>query len=122
MPLSSRLAARLATLPPEELANLCAAALLEASPATRADAERCLALHTPVPEWAQTEILLSADLMPCVMASVEREGHAAARACSVWRRAWTATNHRRPWLRGATVVEMDFPCREINSLTMLGDT
>ena len=67
MPLSSRLAVRLAKLPHDALAEF-AAQLCADDSAAAAQAEALLAAHDPVPQWAVEGVLLSSDLRGVVWA------------------------------------------------------
>ena len=100
MPLSSRLAVRLAKLPHDALAEF-AAQLCADDSAAAAQAEALLAAHDPVPQWAVEGVLLSSDLVPHVLAPLELEDGAAAAACSAWAAGWRATNELRRRLRQA---------------------
>ena len=103
--LSSRLAARLGQLPHGVLAEL-AAQLCSDSPALEAAAEECMAAHTPLPHEMVERVLLSPDLVPHILGSLEAEDGAAAVVCSQWLDGWKATNEPRRWLKQ---VPLDFP-------------
>ena len=100
MPLSSRLAVRLAKLPHDALAEFAAQLCADDSTAA-AQAENLIAAHDPVPQWAVEGVLLSSDLVPHVLAPLELEDGAAAAACSAWAAGWRATNELRRRLRQA---------------------
>jgi len=94
---SDRLAARLGQLPHDVLAQL-AAQLCSESPALQATAEKCMVAHTPLSHELVELVLLSPDLVPCILGPLEAEGGAAAAVCSQWLAGWTATNEP-PWPR-----------------------
>jgi hypothetical protein len=97
-----RLAARLVRLPHDVLAELCATLCCERREACAA-ADALLAVHDPLPAWA-TEVLLSPDLAPSLMAPLELEHGAAACVCKCWRVAWRATDEGRRGLRAPTTL------------------
>uniref|UniRef100_A0A7S3WYA5 SMP-30/Gluconolactonase/LRE-like region domain-containing protein n=1 Tax=Emiliania huxleyi TaxID=2903 RepID=A0A7S3WYA5_EMIHU len=119
----ARLAVRLRSLPLEELVQFAAEALETqpsslaglphkdlaalAAPAISADAElskeadRRIALHAPIPEWALSKVLVSQDLAPLILNQLEVGDYAAAKVCKTWRCGWLATVAQRPWLRPA---------------------
>ena len=72
-------------------------------PALWRKAEARLATVAPVPEWAVTQVLLSGDLLPPIMASMRVNDVAAAMVCKAWHRSWQDTSelrrglHRAPW-------------------------
>ena len=78
---------RLAGLPVARLIELAAAGM-RASPQVRALGDELMAQHRPVPAWAVNEVLVSADLVGFLMASLSlRECHAMA-VCKTWKHAW----------------------------------
>ena len=81
---SSRLAARLRTLPHDELAELAAQLSAESATANRA-ADAALAKHRPLAAWVVNEVLLSPDLAPQLLGWLELRHGAAAAVCSAWR-------------------------------------
>ena len=93
-----RCAVRLARLQPEELVSLLAR-LCEEVPYARHAVDATLSLRDPVREEVRDGVLLSDDLMPRILARLEREDAAAAAVCSSWHRAWNATEAGRRRLR-----------------------
>ena len=113
----ARLAVRLRSLPLEELVQFAAEALETqpssllglphkdlaalAAPAISADAElskeadRRIALHAPIPEWALSKVLLDKDLLSLILGKLEVTDLAAAKVCTSWRAWWWATKSRR---------------------------
>ena len=75
--LADRLSARLAGLDHEALLSYAA----ELSFSHRHTADVLLAKHSPLPAWARDEVLLSADLLPYVFATLQMEDNAAASVC-----------------------------------------
>ena len=69
---TSRYATRLAALPPDVLLSLAAMAC-ENLPheAIRAAADASLAVHSPFPQWAHDEVILSTDLLPHLLGWIE---------------------------------------------------
>ena len=78
----------------ELVAKLCSYELIG-----MARAEAVLAAHQPVPQWAVESVLLSSDLVPHLLATLEPQDSAAAVACSVWAEGWRATSEGRRRLR-----------------------
>ena len=124
---SSRVAARLARLPQEVLASLCAQVMVSnelpdmkevlASLCAQASNElpnniaqrridACCAEHDPLPAWAVSDVLLSPDLLPHIFAHVEMKEHLAALACTAWRDAWRATDDKRRGLRFDEIIQL----------------
>ena len=101
----SRLAARLAALPPDALLALAALGC-EQSEAVRA------AVHSPFPEWAVEAVLLSSDLLPHFLGWFELEQHTVKGVCKAWRGAWAATLEGRRALRPGPelVAPWDYFC------------
>ena len=94
---SSRLAARLGQLPHTVLAEL-AAQLCSERPALQAAAEECMAAHNPLPLEMVESVLLSPDLVPCILGPLLAEDGVVAAVCSHWLAGWEATNEA-PWPR-----------------------
>ena len=109
----------------ERLAGLDHAALLsyaaEVSIAHRHTADVILAKHSPLPAWARDNVMLSADLLPRVFASLEAKEAAAACVCHAWKAAWVATNDGRRGLRPVALPKPDFPCDSDTCLAALPD-
>lgn len=84
----ARDAARLALLPYDVLLELASTAL--SNPEFRRTANALMAQHTPLPEWAVSDVLLSPDLAMHLLSTVEVRDHAVAAVCSVWCAAWRA--------------------------------
>ena len=103
--LADRCRERLAVLDHETLLSYAA----ELSFTHRHEADALLAKHSPLPSWARDEVLLSADLLPHVFATLEMKDNAAAAVCQAWNAAWVATNDGRRGLRPVALPELDFP-------------
>jgi hypothetical protein len=93
-----RLSARLVRLPHDVLAELCATLCCERRESCAA-ADALLAVHDPLPAWVTSEVLLSPDLAPNLMAPLDLEHGTAACVCKAWRVAWIATDEGRRGLR-----------------------
>ena len=93
---SHRIGARVAGLSP---AQLCA--IIEAQAAAGGATPRCAwRRSTPArlveqPEWVLSEVLLSPDLAPHILAQLPTKEHAAKGTCRVWRRGWKETLKKR---------------------------
>ena len=110
---SNRLSLRLGKLPHAVLAEL-AARLCSESPALQATAEKCMVAHTPLSHELVELVLLSPDLVPCILGPLEAEGGAAAAVCSQWLAGWTATNEP-PWpRRRLKQVPLELPALDIH--------
>ena len=105
--LADRYRARLASLDHEALVSYAA----ELSFAHRHEADALLAKHSPLPTWARDEVLLSADLLPHVFATLQMKDGAAASVCQAWKAAWVATNDGRRGLRPVALPAPDFHAR-----------
>ena len=97
---ADRLPLRLLDLPSAVLAELAAKAFTRCLDVW-AEAEAALAIHRPVPALV-TEVLLSPDLLPLVMAVLPVASKSAALVCSAWCDAWQTTAP----LRGLCPVEL----------------
>ena len=97
---ADRLPLRLLDLPPAILAELAAKAFTRCHDVL-AEAEAALAIHKPVPALV-TEVLLTPDLLPFVMAVLPVASKSAALVCSAWCDAWQTTAP----LRGLCPVEL----------------
>ena len=87
---SHRIGARVAGLSP---AQLCAIieAQAGASDAALRVAEEHAARLVEQPEWVLSEVLLSPDLAPHILAQLPTTEHAAKGTCRAWRRGWKET-------------------------------
>ena len=104
MMLADRFRERLASHDHETLLSYAA----ELSFAHRHEADTLLAKRSPLPAWARDEVLLSADLLPDVFATLQMKDGAAASVCQAWKAAWVATNDGRRGLRPIALPELDF--------------
>ena len=87
-----RFVARLANLPHDELVAIAAQGMREGNE-TRNMGEDRMALHSPLPEWAVTDVLLSPDLLVSVLSTLTvRDGYTAS-VCKAWQLAWKEKNH-----------------------------
>ena len=91
---SHRIGARVAGLSP---AQLCAIieAQAGASDAALRVAEEHAARLVEQPEWVLSEVLLSPDLAPHILAQLPTKEHAVKGTCRAWRRGWKETLARR---------------------------
>ena len=91
---SHRIGARVAGLSP---AQLCAIieAQAGASDAALRVAEEHAARLVEQPEWVLSEVLLSPDLAPHILAQLPTKEHAAKGTCRAWRRGWKETLKKR---------------------------
>ena len=87
-----------ANLPYDELVRV-AAELCEQLPQARLKFDALLSQQTPLPEWAINSVLMSADLIAHLFASLEMPDSAAACVCKAWRQAWADTADQRRGLR-----------------------
>ena len=63
---------------------------------TRPKQARCLVvLIVEQPEWVLSEVLLSPDLAPHILAQLPTKEHAAKGTCRAWRRGWIETLKKR---------------------------
>ena len=88
-------AARVASLPPE----LVAEALIISLTSGVAAADAFIATAAPIPEWATASIFLSSDLLPTIFAPLEMVDNACASVCKLWHQVWRETDHLRRGLR-----------------------
>ena len=76
-----------------------------------------LAKHTPLPEWAVTHVLLSADLLPHVIHTLGAADLSAMRVCRAWRACWRVTLEPRRILHPAgPSVAMQHPILALAAL------
>ena len=117
---SSRLAARLGQLAHSVLAEL-AAQLCSERPALQAAAEECIAANSPLPLEMVERVLLSPDLVPCILGPLLAKDGVVAAVCSHWLAGWQATNEA-PWpRRRLKQVPLDLP-EEIDTCHVLSMT
>ncbi|EOD10463.1 hypothetical protein EMIHUDRAFT_215683 [Emiliania huxleyi CCMP1516] len=92
---SHRIGARLSGLSPEQLV----AFIDEQAPLWSAAAMRVAEEHAArlveQPEWVLSEVLLSPDLAPHILAQLPTTEHAAKGTCRAWRRGWKETLKKR---------------------------
>ena len=67
------------------------------------------------PEWVLSEVLLSPDLAPHILAQLPTKEHAAKGTCRAWRRGWKETLKRRERPRLAVIGGKDGVGRLISS-------
>ena len=96
--LSDRIAERLQRLPSNVLISLVAEACA-ANPRMCAAVDKATAEYDPVPQWAVTSVLTSADLLVPIMEHLKIRHGAVASVCKAWEQAWQATSERRCMLR-----------------------
>ena len=92
--LTSRLAARLSELSHAQLLEIAVAGC-EAFPEDASRAEATLAEHKPLANKFVEGVLLSRDLVPHILESLQLEDGAAAAVCSMWTEGWKATSDGR---------------------------
>ena len=91
---SHRIGARLSGLSPEQFfAFIEAQAPLWSAAALRVAEEH--AARVEQPEWVLSEVLLSPDLAPHILAQLPTNDHAAKGTCRAWRRGWKETLARQ---------------------------
>ncbi|EOD07960.1 hypothetical protein EMIHUDRAFT_106308 [Emiliania huxleyi CCMP1516] len=92
--MAHRIGARVAGLSP---AQLCA--IIEAQAGASAAALRVAEEHAArlvqQPEWVLSEVLLSPDLAPHILAQLPTEAHAVKGTCRAWRHGWKETLKKR---------------------------
>ena len=112
---SHRIGARVAGLSP---AQLCAIieAQAGASDAALRVAEEHAARLVEQPEWVLSEVLLSPDLAPHILAQLPTKEHAAKGTCRAWRRGWKETLKKRERPRLLVIGGEDGEGEFLNSL------
>ena len=110
-----RIGARVAGLSP---AQLCA--IIEAQ-AGASDAALCVAEEHAArlveqPEWILSEVLLSPDLAPHILAQLPTKEHAVKGTCRAWRRGWKETLKKRERPRLLVFGGHDSKAEFLNSL------
>ena len=112
----SRLAARLAKLPHDVLAEV-AAQLCEEEPATaRRITDAILAEHDPLPASMVSGVLLSPDLIRYFFAFLEQRDCAAACVCQLWLHGWGSTDDVRRGLRAKPCATPDCNMADIREI------
>ena len=91
---SHRIGARVAGLSPEQLCAIIEAQAGASDAALRV-AEEHAARLVEQPEWILSEVLLSPDLAPHILAQLPTTEHAAKGTCRAWRRGWKETLKKR---------------------------
>ena len=113
---SHRIGARLSGLSPEQLV----AFIDEQAPLWSAAAMRVAEEHAArlaeQPERVLSEVLLSPDLAPHILAQLPTKEHAAKGTCRAWRRGWKETLPKRERPRMLVVGGQDSHDRFLNSL------
>jgi hypothetical protein len=110
---AGRFAARLASLPSHVVVEVAVCALTEG----RAAAEALIAQQAPFPDWALTNVLLSADLLPRILSVLDMTHGSASAVCAAWQQAWNATSDQRRGLRAAPALSPEF---DVANLAVLG--
>ena len=112
---SHRIGARVAGLSP---AQLCA--IIEAQAGASAAALRVAEEHAArlveQPEWVLSEVLLSPDLAPHILAHLPTKEHAAKGTCRAWRRGWKETLKKRERPRMLVIGGDNSDGERLNSL------
>ncbi|EOD12240.1 hypothetical protein EMIHUDRAFT_247552 [Emiliania huxleyi CCMP1516] len=91
---SHRIGARVAGLSPEQLVAIIEAQAGASDAALRV-AEEHAARLVEQPEWVLSEVLLSPDLAPHILAQLPAREHAVKGTCRAWRRGWKETLKKR---------------------------
>ena len=113
---SHRIGARLSGLSPEQLvAFIDEQAPLWSAAALRV-AEEHAARLVEQPEWVLSEVLLSPDLAPRILAQLPTTEHAAKGTCRAWRRGWKETLKKRERPRLLVIGGQDNEGGTVNSL------
>ena len=113
---SHRIGARLAGLSPEQfLAFIEEQAPLWSAAALRV-AEEHAARLVEQPEWILSEVLLSPDLAPHILAQLPTKAHAAKGTCRAWRRGWKETLKKRERPRLVVIGGDDIDGEFVSSL------
>ncbi|EOD21493.1 hypothetical protein EMIHUDRAFT_241088 [Emiliania huxleyi CCMP1516] len=108
---SHRIGARLAGLSQEQLIELIDKQAPLWSAAALRVAEEHAAQHVEQPEWILSEVLLSPDLAPHILAQLPTKAHAVKGTCRAWRRGWkeTLAKRERPRLLAAAKHSIVLP-------------
>ena len=112
---SHRIGARVAGLSPEQLCAIIEAQAGASDAALRV-AEEHAARLVEQPEWVLSEVLLSPDLAPHILAQLPTTEHAAKGTCRAWRRGWKETLKKRERPRLLVIGGQDSEGRTVNSL------
>jgi hypothetical protein len=115
MAADGRFAARLAGLSHDALL----AYAIRLSSLHRHTADALLVPHSPFPDWARDEVLLSEDLLPKLLVVLDLTASAAAAVCHAWHSAWQATDDHRRGLRRPTHFELPFSLRSWSKVIAL---
>ncbi|EOD29459.1 hypothetical protein EMIHUDRAFT_233960 [Emiliania huxleyi CCMP1516] len=92
---SHRIGARLSGLSPEQIVAFIDEQAPLWSPAALRVAEEHAARLAEQPEWVLSEVLLSPDLAPHILAQLPTKAHAVKGTCRAWRRGWKETLKKR---------------------------
>jgi len=113
---SLRIGARLSGLSPEQLV----AFIDEQAPLWSAAAMRVAEEHAArlaeQPEWVLSEVLLSPDLAPHILAQLPTTEHGVKGTCRAWRRGWKETLKKRQRPRLLVIGGQDSEGGTVNSL------
>ena len=112
---SHRIGARVAGLSPEQLCAIIEAQAGASDAALRV-AEEHAARLVEQPEWVLSEVLLSPDLAPHILAQLPTKEHAAKGTCRAWRRGWKETLKKRERPRLLVIGGDDSDGEFVNSL------
>ena len=103
---SHRIGARVSGLSPEQLCAIIEAQAGASDAALRVADEHATRL-VEQPEWILSEVLLSPDLAPHILAQLPTKEHAAKGTCRAWRRGWKETLSKRERPRLLVVGGLD---------------
>lgn len=111
--------ARLSQLSRESLLTLAARGCT-ADAATANVANQQIAAECPLPLWAISDVLLSPDLLPKLLAPLSISNPAPALVCRTWRDAWVHRVDARAALRHDTMVQMQNLWNSVFSMRACG--
>ena len=112
---SHRIGARVAGLSPAQLCAIIEAQAGASAAALRVAEERAARL-VEQPEWILSEVLLSPDLAPHILAQLPTKEHAVKGTCRAWRRGWKETLKKREMARLLVFGGYDGEGEFVNSL------
>ena len=107
-----RIAARLERLTHAQLVELCALTCTLDVHDSRRAVDAALTMHEPLTNRLVDEVLLSSDLGPRLLGSLDPQNGCAAAVCRTWRDCWEATRKLRRKLHPAPLATPDFAMGE----------
>ena len=114
----ARVGTRLAGLTREQLEEFAVQAVTELPRGSKAASwlNATLAVTSPVPAWAVSDVLLNEDLCAAIVSHLELCDHAAASVCRHWLWEWRAMLVHRRVL--STITEMPLQCKPAHLLKL----